>query len=139
VAIAFALLGAFLLFQALQLRMTSLGGGPGPGVLPAALGALLLVIGARLTITTWRERPEFGVLWRVGALTAALVAYAALLDPIGYVIATAAAMVVLLVAFNTRRRALLALLGIAGAVGSYALFSVALHVPLPPDPWGVWR
>ena len=138
-AIAFALLGAFILAQALQLRMTSLGGGPGPGVLPAALGALLLGIGARLALTTWRERPEFGILWRVGVLAFALVAYAVVLDPLGYVIATAATMVVLLVTFNERRRAMLAVLGVAGAVGSYALFNTALHVPLPPDPWGVWR
>jgi putative tricarboxylic transport membrane protein len=119
--------------------MTSLGGGPGPGVLPAALGALLLGIGARLAVTTWRERPEFGILWRVGVLALALVAYAVVLDPLGYVIATAATMVVLLVTFNERRRAMLAVLGVAGAVGSYALFNTALHVPLPPDPWGVWR
>jgi putative tricarboxylic transport membrane protein len=138
-AIVFALLGAFILAQALELRMTSLGGGPGPGVLPAALGALLLGIGARLALTTWRERPEFGVLWRVGVLALALVAYAVLLDPLGYVITTAATMVALLVTFNARRRVLLAALGVAGAVGSYALFNTALHVPLPPDPWGVWR
>jgi putative tricarboxylic transport membrane protein len=138
-AIVFALLGAFILAQALELRMTSLGGGPGPGVLPAALGALLLGIGARLALTTWRERPEFGVLWRVGVLALALMAYAVLLDPLGYVITTAATMVALLVTFNARRRVLLAALGVAGAVGSYALFNTALHVPLPPDPWGVWR
>jgi len=44
----------------------------------------------------------------------------------------------LLVAFNPRRRLWLAALGLAGSVGSYALFSSFLKVQLPPDPWFLW-
>jgi len=138
VAVALALLGAFVLVEASQLKMTSLGGGPGPGVFPVALGVMLLGIGARLAPAALRERTEFGHLRRVGVLIGALAAYAALLDRLGFVITTSATIVFLLVAFNPRRRLWLAALGLAGSVGSYALFSSFLKVQLPPDPWFLW-
>lgn len=137
-AVALALLGAFVLVEASQLKMTSLGGGPGPGVFPVALGVMLLGIGARLAPAALRERTEFGHLRRVGVLIGALAAYAALLDRLGFVITTSATIVFLLVAFNPRRRLWLAALGLAGSVGSYALFSSFLKVQLPPDPWFLW-
>jgi len=138
VAVALALLGAFVLVEASQLKMTSLGGGPGPGVFPVALGVILLGIGARLAPAALRERTEFGHLRRVAVLIGALAAYAALLDRLGFVITTSATIVFLLVAFNPRRRLWLAALGLAGSVGSYALFSSFLKVQLPPDPWFLW-
>ncbi|OLD51785.1 MAG: hypothetical protein AUI58_05865 [Chloroflexi bacterium 13_1_40CM_2_70_6] len=137
-AVALALLGAFVLVEASQLKMTSLGGGPGPGVFPVALGVILLGIGARLAPAALRERTEFGHLRRVAVLIGALAAYAALLDRLGFVITTSATIVFLLVAFNPRRRLWLAALGLAGSVGSYALFSSFLKVQLPPDPWFLW-
>ncbi len=137
-AVALALLGAFVLVEASQLKMTSLGGGPGPGVFPVALGVMLLGIGARLAPAALRERTEFGHLRRVAVLIGALAAYAALLDRLGFVITTSATIVFLLVAFNPRRRLWLAALGLAGSVGSYALFSSFLKVQLPPDPWFLW-
>ena len=137
-AIAFGLLGALVLVETSQLKMTSLGGGPGPGVFPAALGAILLVIGARLAPAALRERTEFGHLGRVAVLTGALAVYAALLDRLGFVITTSATIVFLLVAFNPRGRPWLAALGLVGSVGSYALFSSFLRVQLPPDPWFIW-
>jgi hypothetical protein len=138
VAIALALLGAFTLVQASQLKMTTLGGGPGPGVFPLALGTLLVAIGAWLAPASLRERTEFGNLPRVAALAGVLVAYAALLDGLGFVITTALAMATMLIAFTTRRRWLWAAVGVAGSVGAYALFSSVLRVQLPPDPWLIW-
>jgi hypothetical protein len=138
VAIALALLGAFIVLEALQLRMTTLGGGPGPGVFPAALGTLMVVLGVLLAPSAWCERTEFGHLPRLAGLTGVLVAYAIVLDLAGFVIATAVAMAVMLAAFNERHRIALAALGVAGAVGSYALFSSVLHVQLPSDPWFIW-
>jgi hypothetical protein len=138
VAIALALLGAFVLLEASQLRMTTLGGGPGPGVFPAALGALLLGIGLSLVPATWRERTTLGNVPRVAGLAAVLVVYAILLDRLGFIITTALAMAGLLAAFTTRRRPLWAGAGVVGAVASYALFSSILHVQLPPDPWFIW-
>lgn len=137
-AIALALIGAFVLVQSFGLKMTSLGGGPGPGVFPVALGALLLGIGVRLAPESWRERTDFGDLRRVALLAGALAVYATLLDRLGFVITTSATIAFLLAAFNPRRRVALAALGVAGAVSCYALFSSFLRVQLPPDPWYLW-
>jgi putative tricarboxylic transport membrane protein len=137
-AIALALLGAFVILQASQLKLTTLGGGPGPGVFPMALGALLLGLGALLTPSTLRERTKFGHIPRLVGLTLVLIVYAILLDPLGFVITTALAMAVLLAAFTTNRRWLWAIIGVVGSVISYALFSSILHVQLPADPWFIW-
>jgi putative tricarboxylic transport membrane protein len=138
VAIALALLGAFVIVQASQLKLTTLGGGPGPGVFPMALGALLLGLGVLLAPSTLRERTEFGHIPRLVGLTLVLIVYAILLDPLGFVITTALAMAVLLGAFTTNRRWLWAIIGVVGSVISYALFSSILHVQLPADPWFIW-
>jgi hypothetical protein len=138
VAIALALLGAFMLVEASHLRMTTLGGGPGPGVFPTALGALMLGLGAWLAPSSLRERTAFGNLPRVAALAGVLAAYALLLDGLGFVITTSLAMAVMLAAFTTGRRPMWAAVGVVGAVVSYAIFSSFLHVQLPPDPWFIW-
>jgi hypothetical protein len=138
VAIALALLGAFMLVEASQLRMTTLGGGPGPGFFPSALGTLLLGLGVWLAPSTLRERTTFGHLPRVAALTGVLAAYALLLDGLGFVITTSLAMAAMLAAFTTRHRPLWAAAGVVGAVVSYAIFSSILHVQLPADPWFIW-
>lgn len=138
-AIAFTLLGAALAWQASQLRMNDLGGGPGPGVLPLGLGLLLFGIGARLVLRGWRDRAEFGNLGRVGILAAVLALWFTLLEPIGFVAASAIALGLMFVAFNERRRPQLVALGAAGAVASYGLFSSILRVQLPVDPFGIWR
>jgi putative tricarboxylic transport membrane protein len=138
VAVALALLGAFVIAQAFQLKMTTLGGGPGPGVFPIALGSLLLVFGVLLAPAALRERTTFGNVPRLAGLAAVLVVYAILLDALGFVITTALAMAVMLAAFTTNRRWLWAIIGVVGAIVSYALFSSVLHVQLPPDPWFFW-
>jgi putative tricarboxylic transport membrane protein len=138
VAFALALLGAFVLVEATQLRMTTLGGGPGPGVFPIALGTLLLVLGVSLAPATVRERTTFGHVPRLAGLAGVLLVYAILLDRLGFVITTSLAMAGMLAAFTTRRRALWAAIGVVGAIASYALFSSILHVQLPPDPWFFW-
>ena len=137
-AVVLALLGAFVLVQAFQLKMTSLGGGPGPGVFPIALGALLLGLGIVLAPAALRERAEFGNVPRLAGLAGVLIMYTLLLDRLGFVITTSLAMAAMLAAFTTRRRPLWALVGVVGAVASYGLFSSILHVQLPADPWFFW-
>lgn len=137
-AVVFLALGAFLLYQALQLPLASLAG-PGPGLLPAALGGLLLALAALLVPATWRERVVVGDLRRIGVMVVAVAVCTATLELLGFVLATGTMMVVLLVAFNERRRLALAALGIAGTVATYALFAGLLKVQLPADPWGLWQ
>jgi len=138
-AVAFLVLGAFLLYQSLQLSMRSLDGGPGPGLLPAGLAVLLLVLAARVVPTEWRQRVAFGNVRRIGVMIAAIALCTATLEPVGFVLATAGMMAILMAAFNERHRLALAALGVVGALATYALFYSALKVQLPGDPWGLWR
>lgn len=138
-AAVFFALGGFLLYQALRLSMRSLDGGPGPGLLPAALGGLMLLFAGRLLLGGAAERPTFGNLKRVGIMVAALALFGVGLEPLGFVLTAALVMVLLLILFNERQRVALAALGVIGAVASYALFYALLRVQLPPDPLGLWR
>jgi disulfide bond formation protein DsbB len=138
-AVAFLVLGVAMLSQALRLSMRSLDGGPGPGLLPAALGALMLIFAGRIVLGDAANRPTFGHLPRVAMMVVGLALFGVAMDRLGFVLTAAAVMVLLLLLFNARRRALLAALGVAGAVATYALFYAVLRVQLPADPWGLWR
>lgn len=138
-AAAFSLLGLFLTYQALRLPFRSLDGGPGPGLLPTGLGVLLLILAGFALVQSRHERVAFGNLRRIGIMVGSVALYAATLEWLGFVLATAIMVVALLLTFNERRRAPLAALGVAGTLATYALFSGALKVPLPADPWGLWR
>ena len=119
--------------------MRSLDGGPGPGLLPAALGVLMAVLAAWVLFVEPRPAAAPGELRRVGVMAGGLALYAAVLEAVGFVIATAALTVGLLALFNERGRAWLAALGVAGTVTSYWLFHTLLKVQLPADPFGIWR
>lgn len=135
----FLLLGGFFLYQALQLSMRSLDGGPGPGLLPASLAGLMVLFAVRSLLLGAVDRIAFGNLRRVAAMVAAVALYAAGLDRLGFVLTSSIAMVALMVVFNERLRIPLAALGIVGSAAAFWLFYVALRVQLPPDPWGMWR
>jgi putative tricarboxylic transport membrane protein len=138
-AFAFLTLGLFLFYQATRLSMRGLDGGPGPGLMPAGLGLLMVLISLRLVPSSLRERLQFGHLGRISIMVAALVVYALILERVGFVVATSLMMVVLLVAFNGRHRLPLAALGVVGTLLAFQLFYSTLKVQLPPDPWGLWR
>jgi hypothetical protein len=138
-AAAFFVLGLAMLSQAVRLSMRSLDGGPGPGLVPAALGVLFVAFSGRLLLIGVATWPTFGNLARVAIMVAGLALFGVALDRLGFVLTTAAVMALLLVLFNERGRAPLAVLGAAGAVAAYALFYSLLKVQLPSDPWGVWR
>ena len=138
-AVAFLFLGLFLAYQASQMPMRSLDGGPGAGVLPLGLGVLMVALSVWLVLRGWREPASFGNLRRVGIMVAGVAVYALALERVGFVVATSLLMAVLMVAFNDRHRVPLAALGVAGTALSYALFFGILKVQLPPDPWGLWR
>ncbi len=156
----FLLLGVALCYAATRLSMRTLDGGPGPGLLPAALGALMTVLALWVL---WSEPPRVGSVGSVGpvgpggtgelsgaprfsalptrvaAMAGGLALYAAVLEALGFVIATAALVGGLLALFNERNRGRLAALGLAGAAGAYWVFHTLLRVPLPADPAGLWR
>jgi hypothetical protein len=138
-ALVFLALGGGMLWQALRLSMRSLDGGPGPGLMPTALGVLMLVFAGRILLQRDDKSPSFGNLRRVGMMVAGLALFGFALDRLGFVVTATVVMVLLLVLFNSRGRPLLAALGVLGAVATYTLFYVVLRVQLPADPWGLWR
>ena len=138
-AAAFLILGIFLFYQASQLSMRTLDGGPGPGVLPIGLAVLLMALSARLLVSGWRERARFGSLRRVGIMVGGVFLYAFILEKVGFVVATGLLMIVLMITFNERYRPAVATLGVIGTLLTYLLFFNVLKVQLPPDPWGVLR
>jgi hypothetical protein len=72
---------------------------------------------------------------RLATYLAAVLAWPLLLQPLGYVAASALAVMVLLIGGGVGRR--LGAIVTAGAVaGSYLLFDTLLEVPLPGPAWG---
>jgi hypothetical protein len=139
VAVALCALGAFVVYQSSRLSMRSLDGGPGPGLMPIALGVLSVGLGAWILLAGGDNRHTFGNLRRVALMGLVLGLYAVGLEHLGFVATAALATVMLLLSFQRRPPVPLIALGIAGAVVCYALFYSALKVQLPPDPLGLWR
>lgn len=101
----------------------------GPSAFPYAIGTLLLATSAALG--TRRPSGEWPrLLWRHGALLAALFVYAAVLDYLGFVVATTmlSTSVVALFSGPTRRGLVVSLLL---SVAIFTLFSYVLSIPLP--------
>jgi putative tricarboxylic transport membrane protein len=108
---------------------------PQPGFFPFLAGLGLAILSGLLIVQDLRGRGSegepFANVRRPLMAVLALVAFVVLLDPIGYVLATAALAAVLLLVLGGRlswaTAALIALL----AAGSYGLFDRLLGVPLP--------
>jgi len=113
---------------------------PGQGFFPLWLGVLLLSLSLVLLVHTVRARAGARVrgdsrIGQVVGVVAALAAYTAILDWIGYPIATFL-LVLYMVKITYPQRWLLALgVSLLAAGGSYLLFAVWLQVPLPPGSW----
>lgn len=138
VALALVGLGLGVLALAFQLPHATAADPVGPRGFPALLGLVVLVCGVTLGVVPQKAgdaeprgalapRPLFGAI----GLTAA---YLAVLEPAGYLLATPPFLAgLLLVQGRVAPRAfVLAVLGIP--VVLYALFAVAMRVPLPPGP-----
>jgi len=80
------------------------------------------------------ERIELPNIQRILIILATLAGYALLLNPLGYVIATALLLGVLLVAFAERKHWWQPVAAIGISLATYAIFRLLLSVPLPPDP-----
>jgi putative tricarboxylic transport membrane protein len=137
--------GGVLLLAAVAIREAGklpLGtvGNPGPGFLPwwvsVALGLLALLWLAQV----WMARPapeaggSGGRILAVWGLVAALSAYVALVDPLGYPVATFLLVLFVLRLVEPRRWAVALGVAAVAALGSFAVFAIWLGVPLPPGP-----
>ena len=131
--------GAFWLWQANSLAMVGRDGGPGPGLMPAALGALIVVLAAISFARPEVRRIEVPHVGRIALILASLVGYALLLEPLGYVVATALLLALLLAAFAERRSWWQPVSALVVSFGTYYAFRILLGVPLPPDPLDLVR
>jgi len=115
---------------------------PGPGFLPTLAGAVLAGLGGVVFVTEWRAtRAAAGgpvtrtAVWPVVATVVALVAYAALLVPLGFVTTTFVVLGFLFRVVAGLRWAVALGSTVTATALSYLLFSVWLKVPFPPGPW----
>jgi putative tricarboxylic transport membrane protein len=133
-AVIMVVFGGFWVAVGRGYAMQSRDGGPGPGVLPVALGVIIVVLAAISFVRAEVRQIELPNLRRILVILGALIVYAALLEPLGYIIATTVLLAVLLMAFAERRRWWQPMAALVVAGGTYALFRLLLSVPLPPDP-----
>ena len=119
-------------FEALTFKVSFPTDPLGPAAFPL-IGAGLLALGA---ISLWRLDRDGGVLpdsqalRRITLATVSFLAYAALLAPLGFVLATTAEFATLALLFGGRPARSLAA-GLAFALLMFALFVYGLGLPLP--------
>ena len=109
---------------------------PGAGFFPLLGAAILVLFSAILLFQAWLGRTTgtetFGDLWRPIAMIVSLIAYVAILNSLGYIIATTILCIILLRVLDTREWWVLAVVALIMAAGSYILFDSLLGVTLPP-------
>ena len=126
--------------EARKLRFGSLSS-PGPGFVPLCLAVALALVGLVLLWRALREPaspappPEPGARWKSVVSLAALVAYTFALEPLGFVLATAALLFFFFRVLDGQRWWVALASAIAVSVLSYLVFARALHVRLPEGPW----
>lgn len=140
-SLVWALVGAAVVVSASRLRVGTLNS-PGPGFLPLVAGIVMLTLAIGILVQEWSRRrarrstpePVAGAVpgsrLPVALAVAALLAYALLLDPLGYLVTT---MLFLLFALRVlgKLRWWTVLTSAVAATGvSYLLFNVWLKVPL---------
>lgn len=145
-------LGAILVLVSLvwlwlvQREIPDIGAGwPGPRGLPQLLGVALALLGlalaaARAVAPRADTPPPAGEPhrgWSIALLTfAMLVAYAYLLDKIGFLPSAVALMAVALAGvLRLRRWVFIAGFAVAFSLGCWIVFSALLGIPLPPGAW----
>jgi putative tricarboxylic transport membrane protein len=108
---------------------------PQPGFFPFWGGVVLAVLSFILFIQAWTGRSKgavpFGAIWRPMIMVIGLIAYVAVLNTVGYLIATLVLSVVLLRVLETKKWWVLGLASLCIASGSYILFDRLLNVSLP--------
>lgn len=128
-------IGAFLLLLTLRLPDSMLGDSSGHRFMPFALALTLIGLGLALAAKGGGGRPAGGRVWGGGWRLAAVVAltfgYAAVLTPLGYLVATAVVMVALLALYNPGCWLTNAAVGVAFSLSSYYVFHVLLGVYVP--------
>ncbi|HWK67265.1 MAG TPA: tripartite tricarboxylate transporter TctB family protein [Rhizobiaceae bacterium] len=138
VKILWCLFGVVVVYMATQLGIGEFSD-PGPGLMSMIFGlAMAVVAGGSVLLDLFVRTPQGAsepwtreMLMRIGGIVVALAVYVALLEPLGFLLATFALSAFLLWLFTSSGwlRAIPA--GAAIAFANYALFKLALGTQLP--------
>ena len=137
-------LGIFILVDTTTIEIPKAASNVGPRFVPYAVGALLTAAAAVVVINILRgdhAEPDEGELVdptqpmdyrRVSLLIASVIAFAVLLDPLGYVPATAFSFFGVAMTLGARHYARLAVGSLIVALAVYLAFTRGLGIYLPP-------
>lgn len=144
-AAAVVLFGAAVVWQATRIRLTPAYSLVGPRVIPYIVGAGLLLVGVWLAVEALIGRsggpsaesedadPTLPTDWRtVGLLAVPLIVYALLIEPAGFVVASALLYLGAAFAMGSRRIARDAAVGVVLALLLFVGFTRGLDLDLPP-------
>ena len=133
--------GGILLVATLLLPEAMLGDPMGPRLWPLILAAMLLLIGTGIVVTSRPAGAQVGEqpcarpagsrvrFWGVAAIT---ILYPDALTPLGYLAATALALLATLAVYNSGRWVVNTTVAVGFSVASYLLFHTLLGVYVPP-------
>ncbi|MEB3371042.1 tripartite tricarboxylate transporter TctB family protein [Saccharopolyspora mangrovi] len=146
-ALATGLFGALMLVAAVVVvvdarRLPEQDSATGPAVMPLIVAALLAAVGfgllvqAGIRLRAAEPTPRSGAGWRVVALVGALLAFAALLPLLGYVVTATGLFVSAALLLGAPRRWVLLAYGWALAAAVFFVFDRLIGLSLPSGPWG---
>ncbi|GED27173.1 hypothetical protein BAG01nite_32750 [Brevibacillus agri] len=140
-SIAFALVGAFFITESQHISTSAYGSQVGPNMFPFGLGILLVLLSLRLFWETFQaknravaEAPEKLLYKRFLLMLVATVLYVLLLEPIGYVIATALFLYVTFLVMGSKSQLQSAVVSLLFSVGVYVVYVQLLKGTLPGLP-----
>jgi putative tricarboxylic transport membrane protein len=138
VTLGLTILGLAIAIGGVRLKVGSVSV-PEPGFFPFLAGAVVAVLGLCRVVATGLRRTHAqassegaGAVWKAGALAAALAVYTAVLDQLGFMLATS--LLAIAVMRIARPQSWVGTIVIAAtlSVACYYVFSVLLKVSLPP-------
>ena len=121
---------------------------PGPGLFPLVLAIGFTLVCLILLVAALRAPAgavsaesggvgEGGIRWKVLATLGVMLAYAFVLEPLGFVVATCGLLYFFFRALEGMRWTVAVAASALTSVVTYVIFKVWLYVRLPPGPWGL--
>jgi hypothetical protein len=137
VGLGLTLVGLVAIFLASRFREGTATGGPGTRFLPILLAVIVIVLGAVLAFRPTASEGAGEPLAPGGArramwTLAAILAYVLAFGRLGFLLATAPFLAILLLVYGERRWLVVLAVALGATGAAYALFAVWLGVPLPP-------
>ena len=108
---------------------------PLPGFFPFIWGFFIIVLSSTTLVRGWlglgKRIESFGEVWRPAILMGGMMVYVMILDPLGFILATALVAPFILLVMKVKSWKALILCSFLSSIGSYVLFSYGLHLELP--------